>query len=310
VETYRAVLPALATTGGMLVAISSPYAQRGLLYAKHQQCFGKDDPDTMVIQAATVAFNPAIDPAIIERAKADDPEAASSEWDAAFRGDLQTYVDRATVEACVESGVTERPFQMRFKYFAHVDPSGGSVDSMTLGIAHRDGERVVLDVAEEWRAPFAPPDVVEAIVEILKRYRITSVSGDAYAASWVESAFRLHGIAYRHFDKNRSELFLAFLPLLTGQTAVLLDLPRLVGQVAQLERRTGRSGRDTIDHMRAAHDDVAVAAAGALVQATALRGTFEGFRNRIGSLPVRANIGYAEAKARLRGGAAAAGEKF
>jgi phage terminase large subunit-like protein len=31
VETYRAILPSLATTGGMLIAISSPYAQRGLL---------------------------------------------------------------------------------------------------------------------------------------------------------------------------------------------------------------------------------------------------------------------------------------
>jgi hypothetical protein len=130
----------------------------------------------------------------------------------------------------------------------------------------------------------------------------TRVSGDAYAAQWVVDAFRLHGVAYRHEEKNRSELFLALLPLLTGNVAVLLDLPRLVAQVSQLERRTGRSGRDTVDHMRGAHDDIAVAAAGALVQATALRGTVEGFRNRIGSLPVRANIGYAEAKARLRGG--------
>ena len=44
VETYRAVLPALATTGGMLIGISSPYAQRGLLFTKHRDCFGKDDP--------------------------------------------------------------------------------------------------------------------------------------------------------------------------------------------------------------------------------------------------------------------------
>ena len=34
VEVYRAVLPALATTGGMLIGISTPYRKVGLLYQK------------------------------------------------------------------------------------------------------------------------------------------------------------------------------------------------------------------------------------------------------------------------------------
>ena len=58
VETYRAVLPALATTGGMLIGISSPYAQRGLLFTKHRDCFGKDDPDVLVVQAGTKVVQP------------------------------------------------------------------------------------------------------------------------------------------------------------------------------------------------------------------------------------------------------------
>jgi hypothetical protein len=170
VKTYRAVLPALATTNGMLIGISSPYATRGLLYTKHRDCFGKDTSDTLVVQAPTTAFNPTIDTEIIEAAHRDDPESARAEWEAQFRGDLQTFVDRAVVEACVETGITVRPYQLRFKYLAHVDPSGGQNDSFALAIAHREGERQVLDLVREWRAPFAPNDVVEDVAKVLQEY--------------------------------------------------------------------------------------------------------------------------------------------
>jgi hypothetical protein len=42
-EIYRATLPSMMTTDGLLVGISSPYGQRGLLYQKHRESFGKDD---------------------------------------------------------------------------------------------------------------------------------------------------------------------------------------------------------------------------------------------------------------------------
>jgi hypothetical protein len=46
-----------------------------------------------------------------------------------------------------------------------------------------------------------------------------------------------------------------------------VDHARLRAQFAGLERRTGRSGRDSIDHGPSGHDDVCNAAAGALVLA-------------------------------------------
>ena len=49
--------------------------------------------------------------------------------------------------------------------------------------------------------------------------------------------------------------------------AILLDDTRLIGQISQLERRTARGGRDSIDHMRGAADDLANSALGALVYA-------------------------------------------
>jgi hypothetical protein len=64
---------------------------------------------------------------------------------------------------------------------------------------------------------------------------------------------------------NRSELYLAFLPLLNSGRVDLLDNARMVAQFVGLERRSSRAGRDTVDHAPGAHDDVANAVAGALV---------------------------------------------
>ena len=67
-ETYRAVVPALATTHGMLIGISSPYRKLGLLYQKHRDYFGVNDPQVLVVGGPSRQFNPTLDRTIIDRA--------------------------------------------------------------------------------------------------------------------------------------------------------------------------------------------------------------------------------------------------
>jgi hypothetical protein len=61
-------------------------------------------------------------------------------------------------------------------------------------------------------------------------------------------------------------LYRDFLPILNSGRAELLDHVRLSAQLVSLKRRCVRGGRDSIDHPPGAHDDVANAAAGVLVQ--------------------------------------------
>lgn len=293
VETYRAVLPALATTRGMLVGISSPYAQRGLLYSKHRDCFGQNDPDVLVVQAGTQVFNPTIDVGVIEQAHRDDPESASAEWDAQFRSDLSTFIDRAAIVRCVETNVRERPYDRAQRYTAFCDPSGGRHDSMTLGIAHREGERVVLDCLREVHPPFSPDDVVAEFVSVLSTYRVTTVTGDRYGGSWVSDAFRRNGVRYVASERTRSEIYLDALPMMMAGTAVLLDSPRLIGQISQLERRTSRMGKDGIDHMRGTSDDLCNAGLGALVHVSTARRVEDPW-----AVPPRVILGYESTKIR------------
>ena len=267
-EILKALRPALATTGGLLACISSPHAKRGELYATFRRHFGSQgDPRILVAKAPSWTMNPSLSAAVVERAYADDPEAASAEYGVEFRGDLAVFVSRETLDAAIEVGVTVRAPLDGVTYFGLVDQSGGSSDSMTLAIAHAEGARIVLDFVGERKAPFAPSSVVEEFAAVLKQYRLSRVQGDRYAGEWPRVAFQAQGVTYEVAPLNRSELYLATLPLLNSGRVALLDNSRMTSQFLALERRTARSGKDSVDHPPGGHDDVANAVAGALTMA-------------------------------------------
>jgi hypothetical protein len=97
---------------------------------------------------------------------------------------------------------------------------------------------------------------------LLKTYRVTTVVGDRYAGEWCRERFRAHDIGYEPAEKPKSDLYRDLLPTLNAKRIDLLDDKRLQAQLIGLERRTARSGRDSIDHAPNSHDDCANAVAG------------------------------------------------
>ena len=272
-EILNGLRPGMTTIpGAMLIAISSPYARRGALWDAYRKHYGQDG-SVLVWQADTRSMNPAVDPQVITEAYERDAAAAAAEYGAEFRKDIESFVNREVVDACVVPGRRELPPVFDFPYCGFVDPSGGSQDSMTLAIAHRDLGGVVLDCVRERRAPFNPGDVVAEFAATLQSYGISRVRGDRYGGEWPATRFREHGISYQVTEKVRSDLYRDLLPMLNSGQVELLDSPRLIGQLCGLERRTARSGRDTIDHGLGGHDDVINAAAGAIVEAQSGRGS-------------------------------------
>src|SRR5262249_38051084 len=162
---------------------------------------------------------------------------------------VETYISRDVVEAAVIQGRHELPRIEHTRYFAFVDPSGGSSDSMTLCVAHMRGNHIIVDAIRERRPPFSPHDVVKEFAATLKACGIGRVVGDKYGAEWPRERFRVHGLEYRVSDKVKSDLYLGLLPLLNSKRIELLDHPRLINQLVGLERRTSRAGKDSIDHM-------------------------------------------------------------
>jgi hypothetical protein len=277
VEVLAAVRPGMTTLpGSRLVCISSPYARRGALWQAYKDHWGRNGDPVLVWKASSAVMNPAIDPAAVAAAYQRDPASVAAEYGADFRTDVEAFLTRELLDAVVVPGRASLPPVSDTAYVAFVDPSGGAQDAMTLAIAHAettDGDvGAVLDLATARTPPFSPESVVKEFCGILKGYGVHTVVGDRYGGEWPREAFGKRGVAYMVSERIKSEIYAEFLPLITSQRCDLLDLPELRAQLTALERRRRASGRDVVDHLPGAHDDLANAVAGALVLA-ALRGT-------------------------------------
>jgi hypothetical protein len=262
-EVLTALRPATSTIpGAKIIAISTPYSQAGSLYEAHKEFYGVDNDDVLVWQAPTSVMNPTIDESVINRALEKDPEAAAAEYLATFRTDVSAAFSVEMLEQCTVKGRTDLPASPIIEYRAFCDPSGGKADAFTLAIGHKADDKAVIDLVRAWPSPFNPKEVVAEIATALKEYGCLNVVGDRFAAEWPIAEFHEHGIAYTQSELNKSELYLAFVPVTNSGGVELPDDRTLFNQLRRLERKRGRMGRDTVDHPARLHDDIANAVAG------------------------------------------------
>lgn len=271
---YEAIVPGFATLDdtALLIGISTPYMRSGLAYEKWEQYFGHDDDDVLVVHGPSTAFNPTVPQRIIDAALARDPVAARAEWLGEWRDLESAFLPSELIQSAVDKGVVTRAPEAHH-YIGFIDAAGGAgSDSFTAAVCHREGDTLVLDALFEKTPPFSPQQCVADIAALTRQYRITRLSGDRFGGDWPAEAFRRHGISYEPSKLTRSEIYVETIPLFTSGRVRLLDHKKCVDQFAGLRRRVQPGGREQIDHSSGAHDDVANAAAGALVGATAKRG--------------------------------------
>lgn len=161
-EIINACRPGMATIpSAMLLCASSPYARRGELFRAFDRYYGKSGP----LVCATVPQS------FIDEETLKDPANAASEYGAEFRTDIEAFVNLDAVRACIDVGIRERAPDYRWKYYCFTDPSGGSGDSFTLAVAHREGNTVILDLVREIRPPFSPEQATEEFAAVARQYR-------------------------------------------------------------------------------------------------------------------------------------------
>ena len=268
VEVLAAARPGLLTTHGPLIMACSPYAKMGVLWDTYRKHYGPDGAaGVLVAKGTTRDFNQTIPQSEIDRELERDRARNTAELLAEFRGDLESYVALEVVERCVGDYYEMAP-AAGMRYYGFTDPSGGSDDSFTLSIAHRDGERVIIDCIREVKPPLSPENVIADFVDVLKSYRCHRVIGDRYGGEFPHEQFRKRGMSYVVSEKVKSDIYVDFLPLLNSGRVMLPRNEKLVRQLCSLERTTARgSGKETIDHPRerGMHDDVINSVAGAAV---------------------------------------------
>ncbi|HEV7910048.1 MAG TPA: hypothetical protein VGP28_02965, partial [Methylocella sp.] len=186
-EVLNAVRASMATFGGdaMVIAGSSPYARRGVLWDAFRRWHAKDDHENLVWVAPTRVMNPSVPQSFIDSEFERDPASANSEYNAEFRDDIAAFIDRDIVEGCVDRGVHERLRLAGQQYVCFIDSAGGSgSDSFTGAIAHKEGNVFFLDAVREYRPPFSPKNVVEEIAHWMKSYGVSRAQSDKWGGDF------------------------------------------------------------------------------------------------------------------------------
>jgi hypothetical protein len=263
-EILAAIRPSMATIpNSKLIVISSPYSRSGVLYEHWEQYYGKEDPNILIWRAPTTVMNPTIPQELIDAEMKKDKSSASSEWYAEWRSDIEGFLDPDLIKACavLPGDLAPQKYQV---YSAFCDPSGGRADAFSLAIGsyHYESEKYVVDLLKAWPAPFNPSEVVAEAAAILKRYRCRRVVGDRYSGEWCAEAFQKNGVIYERCELSKSKLYLEFEPLVNTQQIQIPKDKNLINELLNLERRTGRSGRDSVDHPPRGSDDLANSVAG------------------------------------------------
>jgi hypothetical protein len=184
--------------------------------------------------------------------------------------DISSFLDDQLIEASINHG---RPLELTpqrvISYKAFVDASAGRGDAYCVALGRRHEGRLIIDAVRGQHVPhgahsFDPMAATKQFAELCKEYRVGTVVGDNFSGEWVAGAWKKHGISYLKSPLPKSQIYLEVLPLFTRGLVSLPDHPRLIKQLRLLERRVHRSGKDSVDHGRAGHDDYANAVCGVL----------------------------------------------
>ena len=212
-----------------------------------------------------MTMNPTFSKAKIEKAYQRDKAVAAAEYGSAWRDDVSNFIDEALFKSAVKEYAALLP-QPGIEYRAFADPCGGKNDSFTMAISHLSPDgRVIVDRVEERFPPLNPQNVVEEFAQILKAYRISQVVSDKYSGNWSSGSWRKSGIIQIDTDLNKNQIYIEAQAIFAMGRAALPNNDRLKKQFLSLERRTRSGGNDSVDAPQGMHEDLANAAAGAMV---------------------------------------------
>ncbi len=269
-ELIRAVKPGLATLDGILAVISSPYLQTGVVGEAHTRHFAVNKSPALYITGPTRTFNPTIPQSTIDRALAEDPEAARAEWLGEFRTDLTAAYEERWITRAVSVGITIRPFSAHHegassRYYAFTDPAGGSGrDSWATAIVHKARDRIVVDALLDIRPPFSTGEAASRVAGLCRTYALTSVTGDHYGGDWPAEALQVRGITYLCSPLPKSDLYREAIATFSNGLVDLLDDARLIRQLRTVQRRAQPGGRSSFDCPKGSPDDCSNAVVGAI----------------------------------------------
>lgn len=246
-ELLRAAEPHILP-GGQIAVISSPYGREGLLFDLYRDGFGKPSPRLLVVHAPTVAMNPAFDRERIEALRRTHPDVAAREYDATWLDADTSFLDSASITRAQREAPEALPPSSTHHYVAAIDPATRG-NAWPLVVGHREGDRVVIDLAVQWvgskSSPLSPRSVLAELASLVKPYRVTSLLSDRWAIDALADLATDVGLSLCEVRRTPEETVSRWLDLRALLGAGLLELPPdpvVRSDLAALRRRVSAGG--------------------------------------------------------------------
>ena len=262
--------------------VSTPYTEEGLLWDYHRAGTGgrnlspedrAEYADTLVLQASTACMeNPRITKRRLEKLQRDDPEAFVRESLAVFVSSLSGFLPADTVHAaCAGHGAERTRAQNETSgwqptYVAAMDPAFRH-DTFAFTICHMDAEgTVVQDMLRTWtpdsklKQRLDPAAIMAEIGGIVHQWNISMVYSDQYQLEALQQLALQHQftIVGRDFTgASKAKMYGSLLHLLRTNKLHLLDVPVIITQLTQLQKKLNPMGHVQISAPPGRHDDVA-----------------------------------------------------
>jgi len=268
--------------GGLVILSSTPWSQAGLLFELFQKNWA--NPRTaLVAHASTETMRPdARTKAIVDRERERDPSNAAREFDAVFAASGGDLLDRATIESCVDGGVTSRAPIPGGRYVIGLD-LGVRHDASAIVVCHRalydrEGgapiDAIVVDAIAHFRPGVVSKivglgrgrvdldEVEREIVRLSRAFNGATVLHDSHLADLFAPRLRNRGVRCKEIAMHPSaQATRASLLLQRAQSGRLrlLDHPAMVKELSELRIVRHAGGRIAVSapEGRKKHDDLA-----------------------------------------------------
>lgn len=224
----------------------------------------------LMVHAPTAAMQSPLTRKVRLERLARKPEVFKRESLAQFVDSISGFLPAALIGDAVPAKITQRPRLPRRDhpedpspvYIAAIDPAFRH-DAFAFAIMHHDPDvGIVLDRFVRWLpekgVPLNPSEVLDQINTTLKEFQITMVYSDQYQLESLQQLAQQRGFTIIGCDftaQSKARIFGSFEMLVKQRRMQLLDIPELVTELTQLEKRRTPNGVIQISAPAGKYDD-------------------------------------------------------
>jgi len=272
-EVYNALTPSVAQFGkdGKVVLLSDPKGKDGMFYRLFEMAqervvdeagnvtYPNDHIIAFQLPTWRMSMNPNFSKKALEKKRHEDPVAYITTWAAKFMGSQGVRMwEGQRITDCFHFERSEQVAgSPMYQYFMHLDPATTS-HNYSLCLCHqatfsdpqgKTRKRVIVDVMKYWtpseRGPVNLDEVEAEIVRLCSRFRVKSVTFDAFASQQCVQRLIRRGInaketAFR--EAFISQIYGELTTLINGGDLILFPHQQLEGEMRNLMYRVSNRG--------------------------------------------------------------------